>query len=97
MYSVHIKFNSSTIFMTIATISYTSLRQNLSSVLNKIEKDKEAYLITRKQHIDIVMIAKDDYESLIETLHLLSNTANSSRLTEALEQDKNGQYQKIEY
>ena len=83
--------------MTIATISYTSLRQNLSSVLNKIEKDKEAYLITRKQHIDIVMIAKDDYESLIETLHLLSNTANSSRLTEALEQDKNGQYQKIEF
>ncbi len=83
--------------MTIATISYTSLRQNLSSVLNKIEKDKEAYLITRKQHSDIVMIAKDDYESLIETLHLLSNTANSSRLSEALEQDKNGQYQKIEF
>jgi antitoxin YefM len=83
--------------MAIATISYTSLRQNLSSVLNKIEKDKEAYLITRKQHSDIVMIAKDDYESLIETLHLLSNTANSSRLSEALEQDKNGQYQKIEF
>ncbi len=83
--------------MTIATISYTSLRQNLSSVLNKIEKDKEAYLITRKQHSDVVMIARDDYESMVETLHLLSNTANSSRLNEALEQDKSGQYQKVEF
>lgn len=81
--------------MTTETISYTSLRQNLSSVLSRIETNKETYLVTRKQHADIVMIARDDYDSLVETLHLLSNTANSSRLNESLQQDINGEYKKV--
>jgi antitoxin YefM len=82
--------------MSTATISYTSLRQNLSSVLDTIEKTKEAYFVTRKQHADIVMIARDDYESLIETLHLLSNATNSDRLNKALQQDQNDEYTKVE-
>ena len=81
--------------MTTETISYTSLRQNLSSVLSRIEANKETYLVTRKKHADIVMIARDDYDSLVETLHLLSNTVNSSRLNESLQQDINGEYQKV--
>ncbi|MES2677389.1 MAG: type II toxin-antitoxin system Phd/YefM family antitoxin [Pseudomonadota bacterium] len=83
--------------MTTATISYTSLRQNLSSVLNKIEKNKEAFFVTRKKHPDIVMVARDDYESLVETLHLLSNAANAKRLNQALEQDAKGEYVKVEF
>jgi antitoxin YefM len=81
--------------MTIATISYTSLRQNLSSILDKIEQSKEAFLITRKKHSDIIMVAKDDYDSLIETLHLLSNNANSKRLNQALKQDAKHEYIKV--
>ena len=83
--------------MTTATISYTSLRQNLSSVLDKIEKNKEAFLVTRKKHSDVIMVAKDDYDSLIETLHLLSNSANSRRLNQALEQDAKGEYVKVDF
>jgi len=82
--------------MTVATISYTSLRQNLSSILDKIEKDKEAFLVTRKKHADVIMVAKDDYDSLIETLHLLSNSANSKRLNQALEQDVRGEYVQVD-
>ena len=80
--------------MTTEIISYTSLRQNLSSVLGRIETNKETYFVTRKQHSDVVMISRDDYESLIETLHLLSNTANSNRLNESLLQDRSGEYEK---
>ena len=79
------------------TISYTALRQNLSSVLNKIELNKEAYFITRKQHSDIVMIARDDYDSLLETLHLLSSMSNSNRLNEALQQDRDEDYEKVDF
>ena len=77
------------------TITYTSLRQNLSSVLSKIELNKETFFVTRKQHQDVVMIARDDYESLVETLHLLSNSANASRLNESLKQDRKGKYVKV--
>ncbi len=82
--------------MTSAVISYTSLRQNLSSVLDKIEKDKEPYFVTRKKHSDVVMMARDDYESLIETLHLLSSSENSKRLRESLQQDEMGEYKKVD-
>ncbi len=79
------------------TISYTALRQSLSSVLDKIEKNKEIYFIRRRQHADVVMIARDDYESLVETLHLLSNPANAYCLNESLQQNKEGKYKKIEF
>jgi len=77
------------------TVTYTSLRKNLSSILDEIEMDQEPYYISRKQHTDVVMIARDDYESLIETLHLLSNTKNAKKLLEALEQDRKGEYEKV--
>lgn len=77
-------------------ISYTSLRQNLSSILNKIEENKETYYVTRKQHSDVVMIAREDYESMVETLHLLSSNANATRLNEALEQENDRQFEKVD-
>ena len=76
-------------------ISYTSLRQNLSSILDEIEDNKEPYCVTRRKHGEIVMIAKDDYDSLLETLHLLSNTKNANKLYESINQDKNGEYEDI--
>ena len=82
--------------MTIETISYSSLRQNLSSVLDKIENNKNIYQITRKQHSDIVMIAKDDYESMVETLHLLSSSKNAKRLEEALQEANNKEFVKVD-
>lgn len=82
--------------MTIETISYSSLRQNLSSVLNKIENDKNIYQVTRKQHGDVVMIAKDDYDSMVETMHLLSSSKNARRLEEALKEAENKNFVKVD-
>lgn len=82
--------------MTTETISYTSLRQNLSSVLNSIEDNKEIYLVKRKNHSDAVIIDRNDYESLLETLHLLSTSANSNRLIESLQQDENKEYEEVD-
>jgi PHD/YefM family antitoxin component YafN of YafNO toxin-antitoxin module len=58
--------------MTISTISYTFLRQNLNDILDKIEKKKEVFIITKKRHSDVIMIAKDDYDFMQEKLQLLS-------------------------
>lgn len=77
------------------SISYTSLRQNLSSVLNDIELNKEIYYIERKQHSDVVVIARDDYESLMETLHLLSSKKNAHKLRESIKQANNKEYVKV--
>lgn len=78
------------------TVTYTSLRQNLSSILDSVENDQEQYYITRQQHSDIVLLSREDYESLIETLHLLSSNKNAKKLYESLEQDKKGEYVKVD-
>ena len=69
-----------------ATISYTALRQNLSGVMDKISKDREAVYITRKGHESIVMITESDYNSIQETLYLLSSRNNAQRLEESFKQ-----------
>ena len=67
--------------------SYTTLRKNLSSTLDDIENNRETYFVTRRGHDDVIMLARDDYESLIETLHLLSSKKNAKKIQEAIDQE----------
>ena len=53
------------------SISYTSLRKNLSFVLNTVEKDHIPYHIIRKNHKNTILLTEEDYESTQETLDLL--------------------------
>lgn len=70
------------------SISYTSLRKNLSSVLDTVGRDHISYHIKRKNHKNIVLLTEEDYESTQETLYLLSNPINASRIKESIEQAK---------
>jgi antitoxin YefM len=74
------------------TVSYTTLRQNLSSVMEKITKDREAISITRKGHESMVMMTESDYNSVHETLYLLSSRKNAERLVESLQQAERGEF-----
>jgi toxin YoeB len=68
------------------TVSYTTLRQNLSSIMEKITKNREVISITRKGHESMVMMTESDYNSVQETLYLLSSRKNAERLEESFEQ-----------
>jgi antitoxin YefM len=68
------------------SISYTSLRKNLSSVLDTVEKDHIPYHIRRKNHKNMILLTEEDYESTQETLYLLSNPINANRIKESIEQ-----------
>lgn len=83
-------------FIKMEKVSYTSLRKNLSSVLDKIENNQEPCRITRKTHEDIVMLPRSDYESLKETLYLLSSSKNATKLEESIGQDLKGEYEKVD-
>ena len=76
-------------------ISYTSLRQHLSSIMDKIELNRSVYKISRKNHQNLVMMTEDDYNSLQETLYLLSSAKNSSRLFESMKQAESGDFVEV--
>jgi antitoxin YefM len=70
--------------MEIAT--YSNFRQNMKTYLDEIESSNKPLLITRKQGEDVVVMSKEDYTSLNETLYLLSSPANAKRLEDSIKQ-----------
>jgi antitoxin YefM len=72
-------------------VSYTELRQNLKKHLDKVCNDRAPLVVTRRNGEPVVVLALSEYESLEETLHLLSNPANAERLLRSIAQAEAGQ------
>jgi antitoxin YefM len=78
------------------SISYTSLRKNLSTVLDTVERDHVPYHIRRKNHKNMILLTEEDYDSIQETLYLLSNPANANRIKESMEQAEKGEFANVD-
>jgi antitoxin YefM len=72
-------------------VSYTELRNNLSTLMDEVCDSRAPLLVTRQNARSVVMVAEEDYESLMETVHLLRSPANAARLLESIEQANRGQ------
>lgn len=72
-------------------LSYTEARSNLKSVLDKVNEDSNVAVVTRREGPAAVIMGQDHYESLMETLYLLSSPANAKRLMHSIEQAKRGE------
>ena len=70
--------------------TYSNFRQNLKSFMDKVFLDRVPLFVKRSRGEDVVVISKSDYESLNETLHLLSNFNNAERLKQGIEEYENG-------
>ena len=66
------------------TITYSDLRQNLTSALDQVNEDHVPLLITRQRGKEAVLISYSDYRSIEETLYLLSNPKNAERLLKSV-------------
>ena len=77
-------------------MTYSVVRSNLKSVLDTAIDDMDVTVIHRRDGEDAVIMGRDHYNSLIETLHLLSTPANSRALNKAIAQDKAGYAQRRE-
>jgi antitoxin YefM len=71
-------------------ITYTDLRQNLKTYMEKVIQDNDALIITRKNKENVVLISVGEYNSLLETNYLLSNEANAEHLKKSIAQHKSG-------
>lgn len=66
------------------TISISETRANLKAVVDRVIADKAPIAITRQKGEGVVMISQSDWESIEETLYLLSSPANAKRLMEGI-------------
>ena len=71
-------------------ISYTRLRSDLASQMDRVCEDHAPIIVTRKTSSSVVMISLDDYEALEETSYLLRSPKNARRLLESIAELEGG-------
>ncbi|MDC0753120.1 type II toxin-antitoxin system Phd/YefM family antitoxin [Enterococcus innesii] len=56
------------------SVAYSNFRQNLSKYMKQVNEDAETLIVTTKDVGDtVVVLSKRDYDSIQETLRVLSN------------------------
>ncbi|MHB8270074.1 type II toxin-antitoxin system Phd/YefM family antitoxin [Bradyrhizobium sp.] len=65
-------------------VSYSKLRDNLASYMDEVCNGRAPLVVTRRNARSVVLMSEEDYDGLIETVHLLNSPANASRLLRAI-------------
>ena len=72
-------------------VTYSHARHALKSILDNVQQDADVTIISRPDAKgDAVVMSLDYFNSMMETLHLLSTPANAESLARAIRQDKAG-------
>jgi antitoxin YefM len=73
-----------------AHVSYSELRNNLASYMDEVCDSRDVLHVTRQNARGVVMISEQEYEGLMETLHLLKSPANAERLLRSIAEANSG-------
>jgi antitoxin YefM len=74
----------------VAHVSYTELRGNLAAYMDQVCDDRTALVVTRQNARSVVMLSEEEYEGLMETVHLLKSPANAARLLQSVKEADEG-------
>lgn len=67
-------------------INYSDARQKLKEIMDRVVADMTQIVITRQKADPVVVMSLAEWNSILETLHLLSSPANAERLVGAMAQ-----------
>lgn len=70
--------------------NYSELRTDLKNYLDNVEDNNETLIVKRANGKGAVIISLAEYNSIMETLHLLSSQKNADRLRKSIKQMKVG-------
>ena len=70
--------------------TYSQAREQLKTLMDRAVADREVIMVRRRSGGDVAMIAADELQSLIETVHLLRSPRNAQRLLTALSRAHSG-------
>jgi antitoxin YefM len=65
-------------------VSYSDARQNLKAIMDRVVADMTQVVVTRQRSEPVVVVSLAEWNSISETLHLLSSPRNAERLLSAI-------------
>jgi antitoxin YefM len=71
-------------------INFSEARNHLKSVLDQVVDDADYTIISRRDSEDAVVMSLDQFNGLMETVHLLKSPANALHLEKSIEQYRTG-------
>lgn len=73
------------------TISYSSFRNKLASMLDKVNNDHKPMMVTRQNGKPAVVMSLEDFHSYEETSYLMASPKNAKRINEAIAEIEAGE------
>lgn len=71
--------------------TYTKLRDELASFLDRVTDDQEVVIVRRRGAKDVALIPAEELSGLMETAHLLRSPRNAERIFRALRRSARGE------
>ena len=71
-------------------INFSEARNRLKSILDQVVNDADYTVITRRDAEDAVVMSLDQFNGLMETVHLLQSPANVAHLQKSIDQYRAG-------
>jgi antitoxin YefM len=79
-----------------AHVPYSQLRSNLARYMDEVCDNRAPLVVTRQNARSVVLMSEDDYEGLMETVHLLKSPGNATRLLRSINDADQGKPTKAE-
>jgi len=70
--------------------SFTDLREHLRERLDEVHESRTPLLVTRQGAASAVVLDKEEYDGIMETLHLLRSPKNAERLLRSIAEAEAG-------
>jgi antitoxin YefM len=65
-------------------VPYTTFRQNLAEYMDEVCDSRAPLHVTRQNARTVVLLSEEEYEGIMETLHLLRSPTNAKRLQRSI-------------
>jgi len=75
-------------------VLYSQARNNLRAIINDVCDNFEEFMITTKEKQTAVLISQAEYNSMKETIYLLSSKNNRDRLLDAVDEIESAKFLK---
>jgi antitoxin YefM len=74
-------------------LNYTDFRKDLKASLDKVSNDEDVIIVSRSKNKNVVVLSLKEYNSLKETMYLLSSENNRKRLQHSINEMQKGKFQ----